>query len=548
MQHLLALALACAPLGQDPAPQIDWIALTRRLQEDAQTLARAGVKLDLARLQLEKLPPGELAKALAAREAEQNGAGWYEMLWVLARALGLRVAAAPDAFRDEFQHATLPAQAAWYLPARKSLVFDEARYTDDESFHRVLVRELVLASEDQDGSLATLRQSFGATSEGQLLARACIDGRAELIARGLTRTLELSPPSALEERLGGIPILQRCGLLEAARQESLPVEKRARPASSAQLLHRPHKDTQPPTEVALPALEPAASVLVREDTLGEAGLRLVLSLTTLDPLRALEAAVGWSGDRLRVWRIGTSVHEFAWRIAFDRELDAQQLESLLHGRVQGRVARPGATRVWSWESYEDHVAGIAERLAAVPEPAPRAASCASSTETIERELLAAQPHREGERWLLPERGLSLVLGAGWDPEFFQGQPILYHGAAADGFRDNVTFREYAVDAAATIERTRDEVQQSFAAAPNAKLLRAEIVEAAGEKALLLEYTQTLAGRALHQLELQLLGGGRKLALTGTMLEAHGKALGEPLLALLCSVKRLPRTPTAEVPK
>lgn len=542
-----ALFLACASCAQDPAPQIDWLALSRGLNEDVESLARVGVSVDLAHLGLEKLPAGELAREREKRECAELGAGWFEALWVLSRALGLEVAAAPDAFRTEFLHATLAPQPVAYFAARKALVFDEERCGDARVLRRGLLRELVLASEDQGGGLDAARAAFGASADARLVARACLEGRAELVARGLEHTLELAPPSALEQRLGAIPILARCGLLEAAREAPLAPQKRTRPASSEMLLHRPAKDEDLPTPVELPALEADSAVLLADQTMGEAGLRLVLSLSPFDPVRALEAAVGWDGDRLRVWRAGDSTYEFAWRIVFDRELDARQLEALLAGRVQGALARRGATLEWCWSTYAEHAGEIAARLARVAEPAARPESDARSTEKVEAELLAAQPRRDGAHWLLPERALQLELPPGWEPAFFQGQPLLYRGEASAGFRDNLAFREYALEAGTTPERALEEVKRSFAAAPAAQLLRAELVDAAAGRALLLEYTQQWSGRTLHQLELQLVGDARKLALTATILEARWKELGAGVEALLRSARRSAR-PGAEGPK
>ena len=539
MPPIQALFLACAPCAQDPAPQIDWLALSRGLNECVESLKRVGVPVDLAHLGLEKLPAGELARELAGLETQELGAGWFDSLWALSRALRLKVAATPDAFRTEFLHATLPARPVVYFPDRKALVFDEALCGDAALVRRALLRELALASEDQAGGLAAARAAFGTGSDARLVARACLEGRAELVARGLQHTLDLSAPSALEERLGGIPILSRCGLLEAARQAQLALEKRTRPASSEMLLHRPLKDEDRPSAVALAALEPASAVLLADETLGEAGLRLVLSLAPFDPVRALEAGLGWDGDRLRVWRVGDGTFEFAWRIVFDRELDARQLEALLSGRVEGALARRGATLEWCWSTYAEHAGEIAARLARVPEPEARPDSDARSTEALELELLAAQPHRVGVRWILPERGLALELPAGWEPSFFQGQALVYRGEAIEGFRDNLAFREYAIEADTTPERALEEVEKSFAAAPAAKLLRAELVEAAAGRAVLLEYTQAWSGRVLHQLELQLVGKARKLALTATILDARWPELGSGVEALLRAAQRVP---------
>ena len=103
------------------------------------------------------------------------------------------------------------------------------------------------------------------------------------------------------------------------------------PASTEQLLHPDKRaaDEQPLVLPPLPShlLPPGDWQLAAADRQGELYLRWLISLATGDHPNATDAAAGWGGDRLELYRLaGASTPALAiWRIIFDD--DAEQAEA-----------------------------------------------------------------------------------------------------------------------------------------------------------------------------------------------------------------------------
>jgi hypothetical protein len=545
MLALVALLTFLVPQDPQPGSSVDWVELMRRFQADAAALAKSGAPLDLAALKVEKLAPGELAREIGKRETAFFGEGWYELLWMLGTACGLQVEATADAFQVTFQRATSGALPAWYVPARKSIVIDESQYTSDVLFDHVLLHALALAGLDQQpGGLAALRT--GTSTDELLCARAWIEGRAELCARRALGMDMRGSLAAFEERTGLFDLIDLAGQAEVGRQELLPAAQRSRPQSGTALLHGRTSAAPPP--FALDGLEPAGTKLLRADVLGELGLRFVLSLAGAHPARSIEAGIGLRADRLRLWKYGDRDRAFAWRLVFDRESDAAELEQLFGKLARGTRARHAYVLDWCFATRPDLEAELAQALAALPLPPAASEVEARATAELQEARMALQPHMQGERWLLPELDLAWKLPAGWKPSYYQASAIVYLGAPDENFRDNLTFREYPLPPDATPEKVLEGVRESFAGLAGAKLVRAELAETPAGRGVRVEFTQESSGRKLHQLELQLVLPGRKQAITATTLERHWQDAGAGIEALLSATERSARPATPEPKK
>jgi hypothetical protein len=101
----------------------------------------------------------------------------------------------------------------------------------------------------------------------------------------------------------------------------------------------------------------------------------------------------------------------------------------------------------------------------------------------------------------------------------------------------MTFREVALPADATAEKVLEGTRKSLTGRAGAKLVRAELAQTPAGSGVLVEYTQTVGARELHQLELQLLLPGRKQTVTATLLEKHWAAAGATVTALLAATER-----------
>jgi hypothetical protein len=125
----------------------------------------------------------------------------------------------------------------------------------------------------------------------------------------------------------------------------------APPESSEQILHpQRYLAGERPVAVTLPDLAPIIGHGARaahENTLGELGLRILLSKAAPSRAAAEAAAEGWGGDRLRSYIDGAGRHLLVWRIVMDTNRDADELEAALTRWLDGRYgARDGGAGRW----------------------------------------------------------------------------------------------------------------------------------------------------------------------------------------------------------
>jgi hypothetical protein len=252
---------------------------------------------------------------------------------------------------------------------------------------------------------------------------------------------------------------------------------------------------------------------------------------------AIAAGIGLRGDNLRLWKSGERERAFAWRFVFADEKDARELEELLSQLARGTRARRGPVLDWCFANKPELEAQIAKSLATLTAPPELPESEARAALEFQAARIARQPHVQGERWLLPELDLAWKLPSGWQPSYYQADAIVYLGPPDDGFRDNMTFREVALPADATAEKVLEGTRKSLTGRAGAKLVRAELAQTPAGSGVLVEYTQTVGARELHQLELQLLLPGRKQTVTATLLEKHWAAAGATVTALLAATER-----------
>jgi hypothetical protein len=106
----------------------------------------------------------------------------------------------------------------------------------------------------------------------------------------------------------------------------------APPSTTEQILH-PERFTGPtgpdqPTAIRLPTLrelDQAGYQVVREDTLGELEMSVYFSQAN-DPEQTKQAAEGWDGDRIRVYRAPHQPALVLWVSVWDSERDAQEAQ------------------------------------------------------------------------------------------------------------------------------------------------------------------------------------------------------------------------------
>jgi hypothetical protein len=173
---------------------------------------------------------------------------------------------------------------------------------------------------------------------------------AEMVASLAAEADEDASPIIMESLLfkyfAGFTLLQRLG---AGQLEEV---WRDPPRSTEQVLH-PEKYVarEAPVAIALGEVAlPAGWALLKEDTLGELGLGILLrelvgppfgdDEVTHDDVR--RAAEGWGGDRFRVYRAAGGELALAWALRFDAPADALEFVELYRLRARGREDRPAS--------------------------------------------------------------------------------------------------------------------------------------------------------------------------------------------------------------
>src|SRR4030095_14330303 len=253
-----------------------------------------------------------------------------------------------------------------------------------------LAHELTHAAQDQREGITAIFHRLGTTFDGFLVARCLTEGEADAAARAVLlarekktlKHLDLGASALRTDEISQGGILDHYGLgreiavdrFRAGGWKAVLDLFAKAPASSEQLAHPSKLGKDAPVDVALPDLlaDGAAPKLVRDDTWGELGINMFLVIAGAPGPDAFLAAVGWDGDRLRVWKLADGSWALAWRTAWDREEDAKQFEAALASvKAKGAIARRGRVVDWAFAERPE----IAKTLAAALEKsAPPAAA------------------------------------------------------------------------------------------------------------------------------------------------------------------------------
>ena len=273
---------------------------------------------------------------------------WQEM-----RALGLvEFSVAYD--RQQLLDSTSRQLGGFYSPADKTLYAVTQSSRIEPSEYAVIVHEYTHALTDMHFDLSRLYRPGQSTTDADLAARALAEGDAMLVenssawgsygrdgwdlyarsARGLAPLFRQAGVSPALLFIQSFPYVEGWAFVFTLREgggwEAVNQAYANPPASSEHILH-PDKyraGDDPPRDVVLPDIAaPGANGyedVVVSDTLGEFVTSLVLDEYLDDADRSREAAGGWGGDALRVWRDGVGRQSFVWLTAWDSEDDARE--------------------------------------------------------------------------------------------------------------------------------------------------------------------------------------------------------------------------------
>lgn len=327
----------------------------RTIQKVARHLRSTGLTVDITKLRVERKQRDATAPDLGAHLELGLRTQHVEILWQLR---GILEASPPfrsvAGLREQAVAARLPEVRVYYAADRRAMVFVDAEQQDPPSLEAAVAGELVHAFYDQAaGGLAELLYEPQGLLDGIRVRRCLLEGHARL-AELYTRHSTLDglpaqalaaldpPPQHLHATLTETP----CGAgavylhrrYEAGGWSAVLKAVRTPLPSTEQLMHPPKVDQDFPVNVAVPAWpedeyeapDPLGkATVVYEDVLGEQTIHRLLLERGTEPEQAFIAAVGWDGDRLRIYQHESGERVVVWRSVWDREVDAEQFAAAI---------------------------------------------------------------------------------------------------------------------------------------------------------------------------------------------------------------------------
>ncbi|MCA9705164.1 MAG: hypothetical protein KDK70_04850 [Myxococcales bacterium] len=378
----------CAPSSTPPDdPPADTFE-GRAVQTVARPLREAGITLDTRKLAVEVKAREQTAADLGPLLELGLRSTHVEVLWQLRTILE----ATPPfrsvaSLREEAVAAQLPEVRVYYAPERRTMVFVDAPQQEQRALEIALAGQMVYAFYDQSpGGLAELLYEPQGLLDGIRVRKCLLEGHArlaELLVRhgrldGLDadKQAELdSEPRHMHATLTDTPCGEGARYLFARYQaggwEAVLKAVRSPLPSTEQLMHPSKVDQDFPVNVAVPdwpkdeygAEDPfGQATLAYEDVLGEQTIYRLLLERDTEPLQARLAAVGWDGDRLRIYEHENGERIVVWRSVWDREVDAEQFATA----IAPKGIEPRAFRVRRYGRVVDAISTngpeLAERL------------------------------------------------------------------------------------------------------------------------------------------------------------------------------------------
>ncbi len=507
-------------LVQDPTP-MDWSALGRSMQATIERLAELGIEVDSSRVRVRSADEGELRRAIELENIAALGESWFELQRVLDLAVGRSVPAEASQYCSE-QHARMPVQAGLnYIAGMDQLLVHPTLVLSSEGYAQAMVRELYRAYDDQRQDVRDREKRVGTTAEAVLVARAWSHAHAEwAVSRALNIAVD-ERATPLEERTASSALHARCGMqwLRTDAQAAIP-------QTSEQLLHCVEKGREPGTPIAPIPLEIEGLALLRDEQLGEIGLRMLLAQWGVEPVQALAAGIGWDGDRWALWIGKDGLRVLQARIVFDRELDARQWEAALKPLWKGALRCRGTAVDLVWSNKAELQRAAESALNNWAWDGQTEESKARSTEQLEARLLREQPTLENGTWRVPEQAFALSVGPGWSQAFEGGRVMLVRGE--ERLMVGTLPTPGPMSGAELLAAVEDTLKQAGTGVSG----KAEALRVGNRDGVRLRYSRDEGGKKWFFAEVQVPGQRSKLVLT----LRHSEAVCDGCEAMLASLR------------
>ncbi|HKB15683.1 MAG TPA: hypothetical protein VKF62_06445 [Planctomycetota bacterium] len=531
------------------------------MKETAERLRKAGFPVDLGRLKIETKSQEACFEDLDRQQDLFCGPKHYETVAALDGAFGAPGDA--GALRAEAVRSSLSSLLAYYHPDRHAIVLIDSEMNRLLGARHYLAHELAHAWRDEVSGLAALLGSGSRTWEETNISSCLLEGEAQVVALSASLAEKGKDLGSVDPDRFEYPLARFLGreafalpyeagakfVLLACREGGVGALKRLwdeRPPSTEQILHPEKRGRDAPRAVGLPPWPAVLGEgdLVREDVVGEMALYEFLRSQGLERSKAWVAAAGWDGDRLRVvwrkmWRPAVQ-----WRIVFDREEDARQLEKALRSAAGGTedeeetldaplVQVRGAAVDLVFAGPEEFDRKLLSSLEAFPLPQAANPSDAESTAAMEEAWLADQGNVmrfEPGTLVLPRHRLRIPVPPGWTAEDVNGIPMLFAPPPSLLYRDNLDVQRGPREADQDVDDLLEGCRAVLEKLPTVSLDVAEKRIVDGREVGYIRFHGRVPGQELSLRSLRLLypDRGAQVVITATVLEERW-AETEPVL-------------------
>jgi hypothetical protein len=303
---------------------------------------------------------------------------------------------------------------AFYDPNSQVIIFKEGALTRITPGY--LAHELAHVFQDQKWGFDSLWKAYkeNPSRENYNIINFMIEGHAELVRQAFEQS-ESQPKDKKAIGFGLSKIVDTdclvCG--KTNQVDSLPYKEGLRfflhqyqkgswgqvernmthmPSSSEQILHPNKLSRDEPTPVSLPLWsgDTGRAKLIMNTTMGEAFLLNKLLSLGIPAREAFLSASGWDGDAAHIYRFSDGKEVLLWRILFDREEDARQLElSINKSGMPKNILKRGRTVDWILTESPELLKGLRTFMSKNPFKIPTSNS-EDQKSTMENELNASR--------------------------------------------------------------------------------------------------------------------------------------------------------------
>jgi hypothetical protein len=336
--------------------------LSSIMQNVASDLDKMGFRIDTTKINLEVLPKAEMAMLfnsmnnLARQEIKSKDINTTQEQWVTSENSGQR--------ND--------ARLAFYDPNSKTIFFLAGATKNLQNGY--LAHELAHAYQDQQFDFAAIWKPYHESPSKELfnITQYVVEGYAELVRQTYEQIKADNPRTAnvLSMKLGKFAEEECAECFSVKSATNLPYSLGLRfmvhqlkqggwplvdkfllnlPGSTEQIIHPNKLLIDEPTDIKLPKFkDPSIKTEVKlSGKLGEGFLLGKLLSMSVPVKEAFKSASGFDGDDAQLITTEDGREALMWRIIFDRDLDAQQLEASLNN-VNGAYFLVRNGRVIDW--------------------------------------------------------------------------------------------------------------------------------------------------------------------------------------------------------